>query len=372
MQFIVHFPINNIASNLIFNTGRKMLYCLEEEMYISGIGYTYHYMIDEYSDRTFEVKINTLIKNTEGHEKKELEEFYRNYKYFKKLKNKDSKSIVQTNLAKREVEGLYSVFVKGILEKMETLYATTTFKDLHDCQKVYFYGIEDDNLHGKRDNIIPIDEILSLQIADDEDIPLLSIANEDDNGQQLFDFETNDISKNDYNNGYLVDVFQFPCFEDVRAAELKAIAHKFSKEIQPIKEQLKKWATLSFRNSNSKEAQQFFIKNISPMIEKYRKTGLQMKETQEVQARHSANYTFHLQFGEIPIDKIWEHYKIYNYITEEQYQRLVKLKEVNPKRYSGRWPVVFFKSDYKKMYLGFTTEEEQEQVPAPRKTLNID
>ena len=47
MQLIVHYTMSTPASHLIFNQGRRMLYCLDEEMYISGVGYSYHYFLEE-------------------------------------------------------------------------------------------------------------------------------------------------------------------------------------------------------------------------------------------------------------------------------------------------------------------------------------
>ena len=73
----------------------------------------------------------------------------------------------------------------------------------------------------------------------------------------------------------------------------------------------------------------------------------------------------------MPIQKIWEYYKVYNHINEEHYQNLLKLKEENPKKYSGRWPVVIFKNDYKGIYLK-EKENREEETPKTRKTLDID
>lgn len=368
MQLIVHFTMSSNASHLIFNLGRRMLYCLDEEMYISGIGYAYHYLFEQNKDANFDFKIKFMIKHTVGEEKESLEEFYRNYKIFLKSKNKTTTWIVQTNVIKKEIERLYDWTVNDQTIKMEVSFGTTTFRELHDTKKITFYGVEDPNIIGKRGTIIPLEEILSLKIADEDDIPILFLGNEDGMGNQLFEIETKDISKKEYESGYLVDTFQFPILHDVQAAELKAITYEFSKEIKPVKEYLKKWATLSLKSSNPKEAQQFFIKNLLPIIENKRRTVFQINAAKDVCSRHHLNYTFHLQFGELPIDKIWEYYKTYNHVTEEEYQKLLKLKEENPIKFSGRWPVVFFKTDNKAIY---NQQERQDEQPKKRKTLDI-
>ena len=368
MQLIVHFTMSTNASYLIFNQGRRMLYCLDEERYISGVGYSYHYFVEDTKDRSFEFKLNFLINHADDFRKATYQEFYQNYKFFLKSKNKDSKWIIQNNIAKRNFEKLFDLTIKDYGSKLETTHGTSTFRELHDCNKVVFYGVDDPNLIGKRDTIIPLEEILSLKIADEDDIPILLLGNEDNEGNQLFDIETEDISKKEYKSGYLVDTFQFPYLQDVKAAGLTAITYEFSKEIEPIKEYLKKWATLALKSSNPKEAQQFFIKNLVPIIENKRRTAFQINAAKDICSSHYPNYTFHLQFGELPIDKIWEYYKTYNHVTEEEYQKLLKLKEQNPTKFSRRWPVVFFKTDNKAIY---SKQERQDEQPKTRKTLDI-
>lgn len=371
MQFIVHFNLASTTSHLVYNLGRRMLYFLDEEMYVSGIGYSYHYILEDTKDRNFDFKINYLIKHSEE-DREELVDFYKKYKFFLNSKNKDSRLIVQFNITKKLVEKMFNFCIDAQIGNMERTLGTSTFKELHESGKVIFYGIEDPNIVGERDTIIPMEEIVSLQIADeDDDSPVLFLGNEDKFGKELIDFETNDILKKDYKKGYLVDVFQFPYSADVQVAEMKVITNEFSKEIQPIKEQLNKWAKMAFDNPTSTEPQQFFIKNILPKIEDAKRTIFNISTAQDLVNRHPAEYTYHLQFGELPIDKIWEYYKVYNHITEEHYQNLLKLKEENPKKYSGRWPVVIFKNDYKGIYVE-QKEEREEEAPKTRKTLDID
>jgi hypothetical protein len=372
MQFIVHFHLASTTSYVVYNLGRRMLYFLDEEMYVSGIGYSYHYMYDHFKNENFDFKINFMINQSEGEQKLEFEEFYKEYKIFLKAKNKDSKWIIQTNIAKKTVEKIFSKHIENQINLMENKLGISTFKELYDSGNVFFYAFEGSEIQDQEDVIIPLEEIVSLQIADEEDdSPILFLGNEDKFGKEHIDFETNDILKKDYKNGYLVDVFQFPYSADVQAAELKAITHEFSKEIQPIKEQLNKWAKMAFENPTSKESQQFFIKNILPKIDDAKRTIFNISTAQDLINRHPAEYSFHLQFGELPIDKIWEYYKVYNHITEEHYQNLLKLKKENPKKYAGRWPVVVFKNDYKEIYLT-QKEDREEEAPKTRKTLDID
>lgn len=368
MQLIVHFTMSTNASFLIFNQGRRMLYCLDQEMYISGVGYSYHYFVEDAKDRSFEFKLKFMINHADDYRKAAYQEFYEKYKFFLKSKNKDSKWIIQTNILKRDFEKLFDLTIKDFGSKLQTTHGTSTFRELHDCKKVVFYGVDDPNIVGKRDTIIPLEEILSLKIADEDDIPILFLGNEDNEGNELFGIETEDISKEEYKSGYLVDVFQFPYLQDVQAAELKAITYELSKEIEPIKEYLKKWATLSLKSSNPKEAQQFFIKNLVPIIENKRRSVFQINAAKDICSKHHPNYTFHLQFGELPIDKIWEYYKTYNHVTEEEFEKLLKLKEENPTKLSRRWPVVFFKTDNKAIY---SKQERQDEQPKTRKTLDI-
>lgn len=368
MQLIVHYTLSTAASHLIFNQGRRMLYCLDEEMYISGVGYYYHYFLDDAKDRSFEFKLKFMIDQADENRKAAYQEFYENYKFFLKSKNKDSKWIIQTNILKRDFEKLFDLTMQDFGFKLETTHGTSTFRELHDCKKVVFYGVDDPNITGKRDATIPLEEILSLKIADEDDIPILFLGNEDYQGKQLFDTEIKDILAKDHTKGYLVDVFQFPYLQDVQAAELKAITYEFSKEIEPIKEDLKKWATLALKSSNPEEAQQFFIKNLVPIIENKRRSVFQINAAKDICSKHYPNYTFHLQFGELPVDKIWEYYKTYNQVTEEEFEKLLKLKEQNPTKFNRRWPVVFFKTDNKAIY---NKHERQDEQPKTRKTLDI-
>ncbi len=163
------------------------------------------------------------------------------------------------------------------------------------------------------------------------------------------------------------------CIYEDRPIQLNFTAESASDGLAPyfrqtLAEYLKKWATLALKSSNPKEAQQFFIKNLVPIIENKRRTAFQINAAKDICSSHYPNYTFHLQFGELPIDKIWEYYKTYNHVTEEEYQKLLKLKEQNPTKFSRRWPVVFFKTDNKAIY---SKQERQDEQPKTRKTLDI-
>ncbi|MGV9002678.1 hypothetical protein [Flavobacterium sp.] len=374
MKFIVHYGFSKNASQLIYNVGRRMLYFIDESMFLSGIGMPYHYVHSDFKKENFNFKLDYLIREADDETRAGLELFKKNYKQFLNLKNKDSKIIVQTNIHKRDVENFFTASIDHSNELMENSLGITTFKELHDDDKVNFYQITEENSLYRSLITTSIEDILSLQIADStDDVPVLFLGNEDKQGNPLLDIETNDVLKKDFKNGYLVDVFQFPVLNDVRTAEMKAITHEFSKEIQSIKEQLNQWAKIAFNNPSSSEAQQFFIKKVMPMIETKKRSIYQINAGKDVCSRNPDYYTFQLQFGELPIEKIWELYKVYDHITEQEYQNLLKIKAENPKKYTGRWPVAFFKTDYKNVYKSFQPrEQEQTPMPTTRKTLDID
>lgn len=273
-------------------------------------------------------------------------------------------------MAKREIEKVFFEFVKNNEIKLERNLGISTFKELFDIDKIRFFEVNNPNNMLLPEDLTPIEEVLTLKVANEEDdIPILFLGNEDAHGNILLNLDLADVQNKNYKKGYLVDVLTFPHLFDVQAAEMKAITHEFSREIQTLKDQLNHWAKISFNNPNSQEAQNFFIKNVLPLIEAKKQTIFEINAAKDLCTRHLSEFTFQLQFGELPIDSIWELYKVYNHITEEQHQNLLKIKDENPTKYTGRWPIAFFKTDNKAAYKEF---ESPQETPKTRKTLDID
>jgi hypothetical protein len=164
-------------------------------------------------------------------------------------------------------------------------------------------------------------------------------------------------------------VFQAPAVVRIPASMMKSIAFEFSKKTKPFKEKLHQWAKICYDNSNTTDGLIFFREQIVPYIEENKKAVFETEMSKELlKVATPDNYGF-LQFGEMPVAKIWELMLANENCTEEEYQELLQLKETQSPKYDGRWPVVFFREEGTQK---IREEEKIAKTPTTRKTLDID
>ena len=374
MRFIIHRNLNTKSSGDSYNLGKLMLYTLGEKIHLSGISEHNYFMIESFNttdDIVFQ--LNILIDWAAEEKKQEYEEAMIRIKGYPKIKNKDSKLIISYNLLKKAIQNHFEFAINERYHFLNKSFDLENFKDLIDYEQVNFYHLKDFNSKDGNPKIIPLTAVLSLQLPEEEgECPILFLTNEDNDNQPnlaLKTFSPKSKASETLSNTYLTDVFQFPSVVRVPASMMKSMASEFSKKTKDIKEKLHQWATLCYAHPNTNEGLTFFRAQVVPLIEKYKKTALETQVGKELlKINLQDNFGF-LQFGEMPVEKIWELMLANDNCTEEEYQELMKLKETKSPKYDGRWPVVFFREEGLKE---IRIEEEFTKNPTTRKTLDID
>lgn len=373
MRFIFHQNSDSDSTPDNYSLGKVMLYFLGEKLYLSGIGEYFHLMIECYDNLDTRYKLQKLIDWSEDDIKKSYVEAMASVKLYPKIKNKSSKYIVGFNQLKKGIEEHFKNKLQERYESMDKLYDLATFRPLIDYQNVAFYHNEEYHSIHVNPKITTVTEILSLQLPDDDgECPILFLTNENINDEpnlELTVLSPDSKRAKDLDKIYLTDVFQFPSVIRMHEAMMRSMAIEFSKKAKSFKEKLNQWAKICYDNPNTSKGLTFFREQIVPSIEEYKKTSFETNVGKELlNVSIPENFGF-LQFGEMPVEKIWKLMLASKNCTEEEYNELVKLKENNPSKYQGRWPVVFFREEKTQK---FPKEKEQSTVPTKRKTLDID
>lgn len=373
MRFIIHRKLNTKSTGDCYNLGKIMLYCLGEKIHLSGISEYNYFMVESYKKADMMLKLEILIEWSNGDAKKQYEEAMITVKSYPKIKNKDSKLIVNYNLLKKGIDSHFENIVYDRYRLIDKDFDIDSFKPLIDYKNVDFYhNAEYQSIHDNP-KVTPITDILSLQLPEEDgECPMLFLTNENDEGKPnleliAFSHESKEAKKLD--KIYLTDVFQFPSVVGVPASMMKAMAFEVSKKSKPFKEKLHQWAKICYDNSNTSDGLTFFREQIAPLIEENKKIALQTEVSKELLNVCKPENLGFLQFGEMPVEKIWELMLANENCTEEEYQKLLKLKETQSPKYDGRWPVVVFREEGTQK---IREEEEQAMIPTRRKTLDID
>jgi hypothetical protein len=350
-----------------------MLYFLGEKIHLSGICEYNYFMIECYKNADIKLKLEILIEWSDEEDKKRYEYSLTSIRAYPKIKNKDSKLIVNYNRLKNSINALFEIKIIERSNFMDKTFDINSFKSLIDYKNVNFYHNVD--FHSIHDNpkVTTISDILSLQLPEEDgECPILFLTNENIEGipnLDLITFSPQSREAKKLNEIYLTDVFQFFPVVGIPASVMKAMTFEFSKKSKPINEKLHQWAKICYDNPNTTDGLTFFREQIVPSIEEYKKIALQSELSSELLKVSKPGHFGYLQFGEMPVEKIWELMLANDNCTEEEYQELLKLKESEPFKYTGRWPVVFFREE------GLQTirDEEAKGIQlAKRKTLDID
>ncbi|WP_264519898.1 hypothetical protein [Flavobacterium sp. N1994] len=374
MRFIIHRNLNTKSSGDSYNLGKIMLYALGEKIHLSGIS-EYNYFMLEAHDKEDNVlfMLSYLINSVDEEAKQQYRDAMKSIKGYQQIKNKDSKVIIQYNLLKKAIHNHFEVAINEYYQYLNKSFDLEHFKDLIEYEQVNFYHLKDLDSIYNNPKVTPLTAVLSLQLPEEEgEFPILFLTNEDIDSQpnlKLKTFSPKSKAAETLINSYVTDVFQFPSVVRVPATMMKSLASEFSKKTKDIKEKLNQWAKLCFDNPNTNEGLTFFRAQVLPLIEEYKKTALDTQVGKElIKVNLPGNFGF-LQFGEMPVEKIWELMLANDNCTEEEYQELLKLKETQAPKYDGRWPVVFFREEGIKE---IKREEELAKMPSTRKTLDID
>lgn len=373
MRFIIHRNLNTKSSWDSYNLGKVMLYALGEKIHLSGISESNYFMIECYVNEAVMFKLQLLIDWAIEEDRQQYIDAMVTLKAYPKIKNKDSKLIINYNLLKKGIENHFEIALKERFNLLNRTFGLKSFKELIDYQRVNFYHTND--YHSIHDNpkITPLLNVLSLQLPEEDgECPILFLSNEDYLGNPMVDIKTVAYSAQEaelLDNSYLTDVFHFPAVIDIPAAMMKSITFEFSKKSKPFKEKLHQWAKICYDHTNTTDGLTFFREQIAPLIEENKKIAFETDVGKELAKSAILEHMGTLQFGELSIDKIWELMLTNENCTEEEYQELLKLKEAQSPKYDGRWPVVLFKRD------GIAADEndnKMQNIPQPRKTLDID
>lgn len=373
MRFIIHRNQNLKSSVDTYNLGKIMLYYLDEKIHLSGIG-EYNYFLAEFHEKLdLMVKLNILIDWSLNEEKERYQNAMATIKAYPKIKNKDSKLIVNYNKLKKALEVIFNHAVTERFYYMNEAYDLQTFKDLIDYKNINFYHNTELQSIYNNPIVTPVTTILSLQLPDEEgECPILFLTNENNNGEPNLDltvFLPNAIEAEAMDNSYLIDVFQAPAIVRIPATMMKSMAYAFSKKSKPFNEKLHQWAKICYDNPDTPSGLTFFREQVVPLIEENKQIGFDCKVGKELlTSTIPGNFGF-LQFGEMPVEKIWELMLANGNCTEEEYQELLQLKETQSPQYNRRWPVVFLREEGKQK---IRDEEELAKIPTTRKTLDID
>ena len=374
MRFIIHRNLNTKSSGDSYNLGKIMLYALGEKIHLSGIS-EYNYFMLEAHDAEDDVlfMLSYLIDSVDEEAKQQYQDAMKSIKGFPRIKNKDSKLIIHYNLLKKAIHNHFEVAINERYQFLNKSFDLENFKDLIEYEQVNFYHLKDFHSIHENPKVTPLTEVLSLQLpAEDGECPILFLTNEDIDSQpnlKLKPFSPKSKAAETESNTYLTDVFQFPSVVRVPASMMKSMAAEFLKKTKDIKEKLHQWATLCYAHPNTNEGLTFFRAQVVPIIEEYKKTALETQVGKELlKVNLPGNFGF-LQFGEMPVEKIWKLMLANDNCTKEEYQELMKLKETQAPKYDGRWPVVFFREEGIKE---IKKEEELAKKPTTRKTLDID
>ncbi|MGL2962505.1 hypothetical protein ACSVH2_01645 [Flavobacterium sp. RSB2_4_14] len=373
MRFIFHRVLNSKSSPVTYNLGKIMLYYLGEKIHLSGLSESYFFYDNYFQSDDVIFKLKVLIKTTNGEIQEQYIEALKDIKAYPKIKNKNSALIVNYNKLKNEISNHFENHIKEHYLLLAKLFDLHFYKELIDHDRVNFYHLEESHSIFSNPKITALNDILSLQLPEEDgECPILFLTNNDTKGEINYEFEC--VSYDNENAdvltaSYLTDVFQFPAVLGIPKIIMEAITHDFSSKTVPIKEQLHQWAKTCYESPNSTVGITYFREHIAPIIEDYKKICLETKMGKQLlETSIPDNYGF-IQFGEMPITKIWELMLANENCTEEEYQELLKLKETQAPKYDGRWPVAFFKE------IGMDNrrkEEEDTKTPTTRKTLDID
>ncbi len=375
MRFILHRELNDVTSADSYNLGKEMLYFLGERLHLSGIS-QFYYLRDESHKKPgdYNYKLKCLLNWTEGEEKEHLEKTHQALKDYNKLKNKESRLIVIMNQMKRTVDEMFVEYIEAHIKRLDLLFGTHNFRGIvEEEDRVKFYHIRQEDSFSEKEPLTKLTDILSLQLSEEDgEHPILFMCNDLMNTDPIIDLELESFEDKGaklLDKGYLVDVLYFNAVSKTPTPILKAIANEFSTKAAPIIQKLKVWAKECYENPNTTKGLDYFTKEIAPIIEQYKKLSLELENNKIITNATQTDKISCLQFGELPITKIWElFYKAEN-CSEEEYQQLLKIKEEQAPKFDGRWPVVFYKSHSKiKQHI----EQVQQEYPQQRKTLDID
>ena len=373
MRFIIHRYLNLKSSADSYNLGKVMLYYLNEKIHLSGIGEYNYFLIEFHEKLDIMIKLKILIDWSLNEEKERYQDAMASLKAYPKIKNKDSKLIVNYNKLKKALEIIFDHALVERYYHMNDAYDLQTFKDLVDYKTINFY--HNTELQSIYSNAIvtPVTAILSLQLPEEDgECPILYLTNENNDGKTNLDltvFLPDATEAEAMHNSYLTDVFRAPAIVRIPAAMMKSMASAFSKKSKPFNEKLHQWAKICYDNPDTPSGLTFFREQIVPLIEETKQIGFDCKVGKELlTSTIPGNFGF-LQFGEMPVEKIWELMRANENCTEEDYQELLQLKETQSPKYNRRWPVVFFREEGKQK---IRDEEELAKIPTTRKTLDID
>lgn len=373
MRFIIHKKIDSKSTPDSYNLGKIMLYYLGEKIHLSGISESIYFMIDNLKNADIKYKLQLLIAWSEGENKQQYEEIQVSVKEYQKIKNKDSKVIVNYNLLKKGIDSHFEILAYQKYEQIDKVYDIISFKELIDHKKVNFYHNELSHGIYNDQKITTITDILSLQLLEEDgECPILFLTNENNQGKpnlELIVYSPKSEEANKLDEIYLTDVFQFPPVVGIPISLMKSMTLEFSKKTISFKEKLHKWAKICYDNPNTSNGLTFFRAEIVPLIEEHKKIGLETDVGKDISKAAKSDSFGCLQFGEMPVEKIWQLMLANLNCSEQEYQELLKIKDAQSPKYDGRWPVVFFREEgTQKM----REEEEQAMMPSRRKTLDID
>lgn len=373
MRFILHYTINKKSSSNYYNLGKIMLYFLGKRIHLSGISEFNYFMSDTHKKEEIYFKLAVLIKGAQGEVKEQYEGILQEFKKFNKVKNKNSSAIVKFNLVKREIEQHFLNFIEEQYTSLDKIYGIKLFKHLIDYDKVNFYHLNPQESIKINAKVTPLLNILSLQLDNElDEYPILFLSNDSIEGEPLIELETYSFTSDEalkLSNGYLEDAFQFPGLVGIPSTLMKSITKEFIQKATDAIDQLQEWTKICYENPNTTKGVTYFKQNVVPVLEQKRRTVYETYTIKEISKTTSLNYSFHLQFGELPINKIWEIIHANGNCTLEELESLLKIKEEQSPKYNGRWPVVFFKTDDTEVYI---KEVKKVEDLKPRKTLNID
>ena len=373
MRFILHYTFASKPDPVCYNLGKIMLYALGRKIHLSGIHEVNYFLPDIHENQEINFKLGIMIRMSQGEEKEALEEILQKFKKINSIKNKSSKVIIDINILKKTINGHFLKHIEQHYSSLESLFGINSFKDLIDNEHVQFYHTQAAESIYKNATVTPLLDILTLQLEEEgDDYPVLFLSNDGLEGEPITALNTYSYQSKEaqqLSNGYLEDAFQFPGVKGMPASIIKSISKEFTKSAQDAIDELKQWVKICYDHPNSTKGLDYFRQNVSPILKQKNKTSFETNTYKEILKSSISNYNFHLQFGELPIEKIWEIIYGNGNCSEEVWQELLKIKETQSPKYDGRWPVVFFKTDDKEVYI---KEPKEVEDLKPRKTLNID